>query len=324
MRFFYVAVAETREDMLQAIIDTIAEWDARARPRGIRVGVLIRYTKWRSRPCLPCGLARDRGLPVFVDNGAFSFLTVEDLEGAPSPLTLSRWRVDYAEWLRRNWETLDYAALPDIPVHGRRFLGPGERRERVRLSTANQSAFLDLVRPPAIRERLVPVVQGYTVEEYEYSLELLRKYGVLEETAYGAFIPNHYTGILAVGSVCVRKWSANGKTGLLAEGKAAGTLREWLPQFLDRCCPEASGFHLFGLHREATAAFGLHPRFYAADSGAHGLNYKYKWKSVLGCTAPNTPSCAAKAVDRQLSRTLQPLLSRSIEEYMRAGVAARG
>ena len=313
MRFFYVAVAETRRDMLEAIIDTIKEWNEKLRGR-VEVGVLVRYTKWRSRPCTPCRLAKENNIRVFIDNGAFTYLTADDLEGMPDIRKLYRWRYDYAEWLRRNLEDYDFAAMPDIPVHGRRFLGPAERRERIKLSSWNQALFLELA-PPAVRERLVPVLQGYEVSEYSYSYRLLDKYGVLEETAYDPYIPNHYTGILAVGSVCVRKWSANGKTGVLAEGEAAGTLKRFLEEFLAGCCLDVRGFHLFGLHSEATAWFSLHSRFFATDSGAHGLNYKFKWRTVLGCAAPNTPSCAAKAVNHQLKRTLAPLLSSSLEAY---------
>ena len=324
MRFFYIATAETRKDMLEAIVNVVREWDERVKRKGIRVGVLVRYTKWRSRECIPCKLARENDLPVFIDNGAFSFLTTDDLEGRPRLDVLARWRYDYAVWLRRNAEYYDYAAMPDIPVHGKRFLDPLERRERIQLSSGNQSLFLKLVATASVREKLVPVIQGYTIEEYQYSYELLKRYGVLEETAYSNWF-SQYAERLAVGSVCVRKWSAAGKTGMLAEGKAAGTLREWLPRFLGGCCPEARGFHLFGLHREAVSSFGLHPRFYAADTGAHGLNYRFKWRTVLGCAAPNTPSCAAKAVDRQLSRTLQPLLNHNLEEFLGpVGVIGRG
>ena len=81
---------------------------------------------------------------------------------------------------------------------------------------------------------------------------------------------------------------------------------------------------MFGLHREAVSTFGPHPRFHASDSGAYGLNYKYKWRPILGCRAPNTPGCAARAVHRQLARTPQPLLSRSIEEFFGLAGVVRG
>jgi hypothetical protein len=312
VRFFYIAVAETRRDMLEAIIETIGEWDERARKRDIRVGVLVRYTKWRGRPCLPCRLAGDRGLPVFIDNGAFSFLTASDLEAWPRLQVLDYWLRDYAEWLRRHAGEYDYAALSDLPVHGREFLPAPKRQARIALSTHLQARLLSTL-PGEVRRRMVPVIQGYAEREYVDSFRQLERAGVLEESAYSS--SGGYAGVVAVGSVCVRKWSAAGKTGILAGGEAAGTLREFLKSFLDLCCHPARGFHLFGLHAEATRYYGSHPRFFAADTGAHGLNYRYKWRTVLGCQAPNTSNCAAKAVDRQLQRTLEPLLTRSILEY---------
>ena len=315
MRFFYVALAETRKDILEAIVGVVREWDERAKSKGVRVGVLVRYTKWRSRECIPCKLARENGLPVFVDNGAFSFLTAKDLEGTPDPYTLARWRQDYAQWLVNHSEDFFLAALPDIPVHGRRFLAEPERAARIRLSTRNQELFVKTYGSILPLEKLVPVVQGYEAREYEESYRQLEASGVLEATAFNTY-SNVYEGVLAVGSVCVRKWTAKSKTGVLAEGKAAGTLKDWLPGFLSGCCRGALGFHLFGLHREAVSAYGWHPRFIASDTGAHGFSYKYKWKTVLKCRAPNTPDCAARAVDRQLRRTLQPLLLRSLVEYM--------
>ena len=321
VRFFYVAVAETREDMVRAIIETIEEWNERLRGRVV-VGVLVRYAKWRSRHCLPCRLAKERGLPVFVDNGAFSYLTAHDLEAWPRLQVLDFWLRDYAGWLVAREGEYDYAALTDVPVHGREFLPEHMRRARIALSTHLQARLLAML-PARVRERMVPVLQGFKVTEYWESFNQLRGAGVLDDSAYSA--AGEYNGVVAVGSVCVRKWSAGGKTGVLAEGRAAGTLAWFLRLFLEDCCyPSVSGFHFFGLHREAVSAFGSHSRFYGADSGAHGLNYKFKWKTVLNCTAPNTPDCAARAVERQLSRTLSPLLSRSVEEYMIKEVVSRG
>ena len=309
MRFFYVAIAETREDMVRAIIETIREWNERLRGK-VEVGVLVRYTKWRSRPCLPCRLAKDEGLPIFVDNGAFSFLSSSELEAWPRLQVLDYWVRDYAEWLREHAGEFDFATLSDLPVHGRGFLSRARRHARIVLSTHLQARLLSML-PGFVRERMVPVVQGYLVTEYYESFRQLSSAGVLEESAYN--LGGDYRGVIAVGSVCVRKSSSNGKTVVLAGGEAAGTLARFLRMFLEDCCIEVRGFHFFGLHREAVSRWGLHERFYASDSGAHGLNYKYKWRTILNCKAPNSPECAARAVDYQLRRTLTPFLSQSLE-----------
>lgn len=293
MRGFYVAVAETQPVLVEEIVEVLGEASKRYR---VQLGVLVRYTKWRRRRCIPCEAARERGLLIFVDNGAFTFLTSRELEGAPSPSTLASWRRDYARWLADNAEHYDYAALPDIPVHGKRFLPRGARLERIRLSAENQARLLQLV-PSFVREKLVPVIQGYDVEEYEYSYETLESF--LEETAYA--MSDGYYRVLAVGSVCVRKWTAR-RAGL-AGGEAAGTLRGFLTRFLDGCCDDARGFHFFGLHSKATRLYGAHPRFLYADSGAHGFAYVYHWRD-MGCVAPNTPDCARAAVNAVLWRSV--------------------
>jgi len=311
MRFFYVAVAETRRDMLGAIIETIREWNERLKGR-VEVGILVRYTKWRSRSCIPCIMAKENNIKVFIDNGAFSFLTAEDLETWPRLERLEFWLKDYSGWLQEREGEYDFAALTDLPVHGKHFLEKRERLQRVILSTLLQARLLSLL-PDRVRPRMVPVLQGFTAGEYLWNYDLMEKLELLEETAYGG--SGEYSRVLAVGSICVRKPSANGKTGILADGAAAGTLDRVMHLLLNHFPPGVQGFHFFGLHREAVANWGRHPRFFAADSGAHGLNYRYKWRTVLGCTAPNTPSCAAKAVDHQLKRTLAPLLSESLEAY---------
>lgn len=305
MRFFYLAIAETRRDIVEAIIQTIAEWN-NSRVKGrVKVGVLVRYTKWRSRECIPCRTATEHNIPVIIDNGAFTFLTSTCLETRLDPFSLARWRMDYAVWLSSNTELYDYAVLPDIPVHGRRFLDEKNRLERIKLSARNQELFLRVYGGILPLSKLVPVIQGYTIGEYSYSFKLLSKSGVLKGTAYE---DGDYKGILGVGSVCVRKWNSKRRTAKMTGGKVAGSLNEWLPVFLSKCCREVRGFHFFGLHSNAVRAYGRHPRFYSSDSGAHGYSYKYKWRSRLGCKAPNTPECASRAVEAQLERTLGPFL----------------
>ena len=303
MRFFFVAIAETRSEIVESITRTIREWNTRLDGR-LRVGVLVRYTKWRRRECLPCKYAREYDVPVIIDNGAFTFLTASSLEGRLDPFTLARWRTDYALWLSANRDMYDKAVMPDIPVHGRRFLGERERRARIELSALNQRLFLELYGGILPVDKLVPVIQGFTVEEYEYSYELLRSSGLLNGTAY---THGDYEGVLGVGSVCVRKWSSKRMASTIAGGKAAGTLNKWLPVFLSKCCRSAKGFHFFGLHSRGVRAFGRHPRFHASDSGAHGYSYKYRWRT-LGCRAFNTPECAQRIVGAQLERVLKPFL----------------
>lgn len=302
MKFFFVALAETKH--LEDIFAKIAEWDERLRKlRGIRVGVMIRFTKWK-RACTPCRLAERYNLPLFVDNGAFSYLSTSELEEEHiDSSVLRRWVVDYAGWMRTWHNYVTAAALPDVPVHGRDFLPPLLRGHRIWLTAQLHVMYARLARETL--PRMVVVLQGFTVEEYAKSLKLhLENYNLLGETL--SFNPNKepYGGIFGVGSVCVRKLSAKGSTALLAGGKAAGTLKEFMKDFLAYEWPElVRGFHFFGLHTEAVRWFHSHPRYYASDTGAHGLAYKYKWRTVLGCRRLGR-ECAVKAVEAQLKTTL--------------------
>ena len=305
MRFFYVALSETRRDVLERIFGVISDWNERTGRYGIRVGVLVRFSKWR-RVCLPCRLAERYGVPVFVDNGAFDYLA----RGLESSI-IDRWVFDYASWVRvwGNWITA--YALPDVPVHeGPSFLGLEDRLGRIKLSARVHGVFAGRV-GDSVLERGVVVLQGYALEEYEYSYELLS--GIPELGGTQSFSGRGpYAGVFGVGSVCVRKASSNGKAALLAGGRAAGTLRGFLREFLGRCCPDIVGFHFFGLHKDAVGWFGRDARYFASDTGAHGFNFRYKWKSFLGCRELD-PTCYARAVEHQLRITLLPLLRPTLE-----------
>ncbi len=311
MRFFYIAVAETK--WLEDIFALLKDWDDRLRKiRGIRVGVLIRYAKWK-RGCLPCKLAERYNIPLFVDNGAFEYLSKSELEKPVLDVNLlMRWIVEYSAWISAWYNYVTAAAMPDVPVHGARFLPANVRLVRIHLTQMLHLAFRRLVRahdPEALR-KLVIVIQGFEVHEYQLSALLNMTPELVETCTLSGGCP--YRGIVGVGSVCVRKPSAKGKTAKLAEGRAAGTLNEFLREFLNARWPrEIRGFHFFGLHTDAVRAFGEHPRYFASDTGAHGLNYKYKWRTVLGCKELNK-ECYLKAIEDQVKRTLRPFISKPL------------
>ena len=314
MRYFYIAVAKTRH--LESIFNVVAEYsDELWRVHGVRVGVLIRFAKWK-KGCHPCKLADMYGIPLFVDNGAFSYLSAAELEN-PSldSAKIRKWVTEYASW-SSTWYTYATAlALPDIPVHGRDFLPPDLRRQRIELTARLHAWFARMLRraEPAALEHFMAVLQGYTVEEYMYSLKLhTQNIDDLGETA--SFNPGRepYGGVFGVGSVCVRKLSAGGKTALLAGGKAAGTLHDFMREFLSADWPRpVTGFHFFGLHTDAVRRWGLHSRYYASDSGAHAMNYKYKWRTVLGCRRLDE-ECYRRAVESQIRKTLAPFMSHQL------------
>ena len=316
MRFFFVALAETKwlEDIIN---DAIRPWDERLwKARGVRVGILIRFSKWKGC-CTPCRLADAYGVPLFVDNGAFSYLTVDDLESETLDWKrLVKWVSEYARWVS-NWYTLvTVYALPDVPVHGRRFLPREARLKRIRLSAKLHALFARVLRglePRALSKALI-VLQGYEVDEYRASLEAtLGEMGSLAYETRSQATSGPFARVYGVGSVCVRKPSSAGKTALMADGAAAGTLHQFMRDFLDGEWP--ASFHFFGLHTDVVRRYWWHPRFHSSDTGAHGLNYRYKWRSFLGCRELDK-HCYVRAVNDQLRRVLSPLLSRPLAEVV--------
>lgn len=303
MRYFYVAPADAR--YIEDTIALISKWDEKMnRYWGLRVGILLRFTIWND--CKACRLAEKYNVPVFVDNGAFAYLTGS---GAPSP----KWLPDYYLWLKRWGNYITVAALPDLPVHGREFYPGPERLRRIKLSIRLHREFARMLKwMPDVLEKTILVLQGYLLEEYLYAYKSMREVAELRETCtMGGGCPYH--GVYGVGSVCVRKPSSRGQTSVLADGKAAGSLHNFLREFLNyRWLEDVRGFHFFGLHAEAIQRWGHHPRYYASDTGAHGMNYKYKWRDVLGCRAPDK-QCYLKSIEHQLKRSLAPYLSRSLE-----------
>ena len=308
MRFFYIAPSDTSN--IDVVFEVVSSWNERLRKlRGIQVGVLIRFAKWR-RACTPCRLAEKYNVPLFVDNGAFEYLSATALERQElDSSVIERWIIHYSSWLANWYNYVVAAAMPDIPVHGRKFLDRAVRVRRIETTVLLHERFARILRriEPAAVEKAIVVLQGYTVDEYEYSLELLSgKHDLLGDTqSFSGRGP--YSGIFGVGSVCVRKPSARGKTGVLADGAAAGTLHSFMNEFLNHEWPGlVRGFHFFGLHTEAVRRYGMHRLYYASDTGAHGLNYRYKWRTRLGCRSPDT-ECYARSIESQLRTTLGPL-----------------
>ena len=185
---------------------------------------------------------------AFADNGAYQFLTGSwEHSLILRKDRVERWFNTFAEFLER----LDYDeyALPDLPVHGKEFAPREERLNRIAESARLHAGFLDRYGLP----NWVPVLQGYEIDEYELSYQLLKDFGI-ESNFY------------AVGSVCSRK-----KTK---------TLIPFVQQFLDSCCEQVRRFHFFGLNFRAAKPFRRHPRLYSIDTGAWAHALRWRWRDI--------------------------------------------
>ena len=276
LRAFLVSVHET--GALHDIIAVLAELDkVYTDCCGVRVGLLANWLRWRNlRGYLE--LAKRLGLIVMVDNGGF--------QGSVEPEALAR-------WLRGVQRLVDYVLVPDRPAalcaaNGviDRGCGDGAVEETVRLARR----FLELAERYGIdHEKLVPVIQGYDVESY------LRCYGEL------AALLGERLGstprLWALGSAKLWGWRSRDR-------ERRGRLRELLAALESRL--NGVQLHLLGIH-----GLDLHRVYYydivhSADSGSQGLNYRYKWRTVLGCRR-FTAECYRRSVEYEVSLSLAPV-----------------
>jgi len=205
-------------------------------------------------------------VPMALDNGAFQFLksTNLDLHVDINDTMVTKWFENLNKAQRaREWH---FVALPDIPVHGKRFVPALERLHRIELTFKLHEWYLTKYDYNRV---LRPVLQGFTPHEYHVSFYLF-----LEHLDLSRLNP-----VLAVGSVCVRK---NSSLTYLADGKARGNMDFMEPLLNSKeLYRYQKGLHFFGLHGRFVKKWKDHPRFYSSDSGAAGSVFKYEIKDIL-------------------------------------------
>lgn len=303
MRFFFISIADTRREFIESALNVISHYNRRL---GVEVGVLVRWTKWRKVKPL-YGLHERYGVKLFVDSAGFEQLVGGDVSNPLFPYK-------YASWFNRFSDTVDYVAVPDIPVHGRReFFNKHKRMRLINETIKRSKLFVSSVED---KDKVILVLQGYEVDEYKYSLSMYLGDPVFHDTRSLAHGNGDYYRVLAVGSVCVRKPESAGKTTVIAGGLGAGTLFKFMDEFLGSKWQDwIRGFHFFGLHTSAIRRYGRHKLFYGSDTGAYGLNFKWKWKTTLGCEKPDA-KCYAKAIEKQILVSLRSLLNKDITKYI--------
>ena len=204
-------------------------------------------------------------VPMALDNGAFQFLKVDlDAHADITEDIIAKWFENLSRAQRsREWE---FVALPDIPVHGRKFVPIQERLYRIQLTFELHKRYLEAY---GYDRQLRLVLQGFTPHEYHISYYLY----------YENLDLSRLNPVLAVGSVCVRK---NSSLTYLASGKARGKL-----DFMDPLLNSSElfqhhiGLHFFGLHGRFVKKWKDHLRFYSSDSGAAGSVFKYEIKDIM-------------------------------------------
>jgi len=287
-----------------------------------RIGALIRYTSFRTG-CSPCRAYKSEGVLLFVDNGAFTYLSKADLDKSLHIGHIKdRWLRDYFRFIKENSDRIDVFALPDVPVHGKHFVEREERARRIEMSARLHKEFYEMLsrkHSEAIGKALA-VLQGFELDEYLTSYDMLKRLELKGTLSFPdrSSVQTPFTGVLAVGSVCVRKPSSKGKTAVMADGRVAGSIYEFIEEFLGHPNWDVtiSGFHFFGLHVRATRRYKDHVRFHSSDTGGHALNFKLKWRTFLKCEKPDT-KCYIKSIARQVSNVLGLSMEEAFEEYFR-------
>jgi hypothetical protein len=137
--------------------------------------------KWGNRKRYP-----RQASETWLDFGGFTLLNkYPDYPFSPmAALNLVTWlKPDY-------FASLDYPCEPDISRSLARLMTNQERIEKTVTNAVEMAQGLDMLHPA--KSVMVPVIQGYTLQEYEYCLGLYAQAGLLRE-------------YMAVGSVC-RRW----------------------------------------------------------------------------------------------------------------------
>ena len=254
MRKFYLAPRGSLQEV-QHLLSNLDLFSTLGRELGLpRLGWLFIPGKGYER------LTKEYSAEFALDNGAFQLLKADfDNRLTLDILNVDRWFSVLCRSVNEgNWS---WAALPDLPVHGRKFVEAQERIRRVEMSAELHHIFLERC-TSSVTFR--PVLQGFTPEEYLLSKRLvdrLRERYDLDE-------------VYAVGSVCVRKPSPTNKN--MAGGKARGTVEE-LRELLDSA---NAPLHFFGLHGRFVRSLRSHPNFYSSDSGAAGLVFRWEIREL--------------------------------------------
>jgi len=231
-------------------------------------------------------------IPMALDNSAFQFIRVDlNVHVDITEDMIVKWFENLNRAQRaREW---NFVALPDIPVHGRKFVKARERLYRIQLTFELHRRYLETY---GYDRQLRPVLQGYTPHEYHISYYLYYEHLELARL----------NPVLAVGSVCVRK---NSSLTLLADGKARGKL-DFMEPLLnsDELYQYQIGLHFFGLHGRFVRKWKDHTRFYSSDSGAAGSVFKYEIKDIM------------KRIGIQLDNENDKYLLANLVQYIRSTI----
>ena len=278
LRVFYIAVHETR-----GLMDTlrfIAGLSERLGGRiGVRLGILANWLRWGTlRSYLE--YARRAGLTIMVDNGGF--------QGQADPGRLARWACI-------NRELYDYILVPDRPAA--LCLGDGTLDAKCAAKAVEETIvmarrFIERVASCGVpAEKVVPVVQGYDVDSYLRGFTMLRE-AYME--VYGV-----EPGLVAIGSAKLWGWRSRDR-------ERRGRLRQLIVR-LGRMLGDGVRLHLLGVHGRDLWNVYAERIVHSADSGSQGLNYKYKFRTVLGCRTL-TAECYRRSIEREVTISLKPLL----------------
>jgi hypothetical protein len=179
------------------------------------------------------------------------------------------------------YATMDYPCEPDIT----RALRLATNEERIQATVANAAAFAQEYEPMIDGPQLVPVIQGWTLDEYLYCLHLYQEADMIRE-------------YMAVGSMCTRSNDEQLKEivpALYEAARRAGVFR----------------LHFFGF-KMSSVLDGLQPYIYSQDSAAVYIANTRKVKERWGGRYAKTKAHKQEAFDiffdraRDLRLTISP------------------
>ena len=151
------------------------------------------------------------------------------------------------KWQPKAWALRDYPCEPQLlQLRGR------SAQENVLRTVDHHRSLITLAEDQGLQDTAVPVLQGWTVEDYLYCLDRFRDEGLVRD-------------YMAIGSVCRR-----GQIGQIV--KIVTAIRRELPGWVR--------LHGFGLKYTALKERAIWDALYSVDSGA--WDYEARWRKHRG------------------------------------------
>lgn len=207
------------------------------------IGVLVSYATIDLETLECVKLLREYNVNVMLDSGAFHVLQRK----IPLDRYLS-WVDQYTEFVNKYIDLFNWIATADVPCDPR----PDSKiqrlpnRKKIELTIDNTLRIIDRITDP---RKFMIVIQGYHHDEYAFSCELYKRYGIV-------------TACVGIDSLCIRKYSKN----------AVHEVRQIL-EIVKQHLPGWVRLHTFGLNLQFLKHVEILKLVHSSDSASYTHTY---------------------------------------------------